>query len=131
MSLNISTMYTKAVSDECCSRIPSNINQTNLAGASEMDKRICVVLPPHLSDQALEQFQDAFRADFNLGLSPTNFISYPEAVLLHFIQRNQLDLKPRDKLLFCHMEEEITVFRPGLLHSRLANIPKLCHFPCC
>src|SRR5436190_21024792 len=123
-------MYTQTVSGESCSWIPRSVNQTKFADASEMDKRICVVLPPHLSDQAQEQFQDAFRADFSLGLSLTNFISYPEAVLLHFIQRNQLDLKPKDKLVFCHMEEEITVFRPELLQSRFVHVPKSCHIPC-
>ena len=74
----------------------------------EMQKHTCVTFPPHLSEEQVEEFKQLFIDEFAKD-SAVFFISQVEAIIVCFAYGGGLEMGTGERLVVCHMEEEITV----------------------
>lgn len=75
-----------------------------------MGADVCIVIPPYMkTGEELSTFQNILNQAFSTFCTNCSFISHAQAVLISLEQNPFAESSPGDRLLICHMEEEITV----------------------
>jgi len=87
-----------------------------------MKKRISVVIPPFLSQLQREIFVVLVSREFEGQSMPCSFVSHLEFCLLSLDSTTLQDFDIGDSVIFCNMEEEISVRREFVLFDRTLTL---------